>query len=823
MNTKEKRLSGREKKKRWKEEKRARRAQQREFYRYAPWHTRFWNLYAKKPLTVLLVIALIAGMLAPYAPAVLVKVLQTGVGGFVNSIKNDPVDQKEIYARCPIDEEGAKRIDALPAGGANETWTICVYMVGSNLEDFDENDLSQTTKLQIRETAEQIQEESYKKTLGQIRTFNEDLGKKGLEMPYYYYYPNKPTASSKIVKEEVVVADQPGCASEDIGEMTSDTWADNIRIVLQTGGAKRWSNQNVNPNRTQRFLYEGGDFTEIENLPLQPSYEPDTLADFMDYCRTNYPADHQMLILWDHGGGAFGYGKDSITGGMMSIADIRTALSSVYQPNPDKPAFDVIGFDACLMSSLEVTHALNGFARYYAVSEETEPGEGWNYGPWLKALTDDPSMNPARLARHIADSFVDYYVTQNINIGFLITNDVTFSVLDAKKCEELYGAYCDLAKAQLTRAAGDISVLADIGRCADRSTHLCSMYYNIYNTVDLGNYVDYMVDTFPDESSRVKQLIGEAVLYHRQCGSLSESQGISVYIPSSVETLDGMNFFLNYVNDIAEDNNIRALYYYKVGGCLNEELEKYTADLAKVVPKTLNTKVFRDFAKLEPKTGEDGFSIPVSEELAGMIQKYELEVSSYDKEEKTAVNYGKDVLLSLDGEGNLKAEFDGRWMTLDGVPLAVEVASSTPTSVEYRSKVLYDGDPSYLVFDYDLEKEEFSIDAIRKIPDPDEDGINYLVDTRDRQELETGSRIIPLYTVQDFESNESREEEGDSIKIKKSTRISLEPLPDGYYLSSAVISDQRGESYYSAVVGNKISGGRVKERKIDKKFSGRAY
>lgn len=97
------------------------------------------------------------------------------------------------------------------------------------------------------------------------------------------------------------------------------------------------------------------------------------------------------------------------------------------------------------------------------------------------------------------------------------------------------------------------------------------------------------------------------------------------------------------------------------------------------------------------------------------------------------------------------------------------------------------------------------------------------MDTRDRQELETGSRIIPLYTVQDFESNEKREEEGESIKIKKSTRISLEPLPNGYYLSTAVISDQRGESYYSAVVGNKISGGRVKERKIDKKFSGRAY
>ena len=42
----------------------------------------------------------------------------------------------------PLDEEGAKRIDALGSVDADDTWTICVYMVGSNLEDSGENDLS---------------------------------------------------------------------------------------------------------------------------------------------------------------------------------------------------------------------------------------------------------------------------------------------------------------------------------------------------------------------------------------------------------------------------------------------------------------------------------------------------------------------------------------------------------------------------------------------------------------------------------------------------------------------------------------------------------
>ena len=84
-----------------------------------------------------------------------------------------------------------------------------------------------------------------------------------------------------------------------------------------------------------------------------------------------------MLVLWNHGGGPFGYGMDSIFGGMFSLKDIRTALSQVYRPNTSKPAFDIIGFDACLMSTLEVTNALDGFADYYCLSEESEPGDGW--------------------------------------------------------------------------------------------------------------------------------------------------------------------------------------------------------------------------------------------------------------------------------------------------------------------------------------------------------------------------------------------------------------------------------------------------------------
>ena len=818
--TKKMRLRRRERRLCWKAEKKARRAELKARYQYAPGLTRFWNLYAKKPVKFLFYLALIAGLCSTVSAENLISLIQPVIMSYYDANKDKPQPKEKIYAESPLDEEGAARIDAIAPVDADDTWTICVYFVGSNLEDMNENDLSLLTSLQTAELARAYSETSRNKLLRQLARFAEEMDEYGLEMPSYLYEPVKPVASSTVVTQDVVVADRPGCASTDIEELTSGLWSDRIRIVIQTGGAKRWSNQMINPNRTQRFLYENGEFTELESLPLQPAARVETLADFLRFCKENYRSDHQMLVLWNHGSGAFGYGQDSITGELLSLNDIRAALSSVYRPDRANPAFDIIGFDACLMSSLEVTHALDGFADYYALSEETEPGDGWDYGPWLQAMTDDPTMSPARVAREIADTYTDYYMTHNLNVGSLAHNDVTFSVLDAKKCAELYDAYLELARAQLVAAAEDIGVLAEIGRCADKSTHFVSSMYTVMNTVDLANYVDYMVDSFPEACSRVKELVGEAVLYHRENGSLSDAEGISVYIPGTIDSVAGIKYLLDYVDGIAEDDSVRALYYYKVAGCLNGELLEHVATLTDKKPKTLDPALFRQFTRLTPDMEADGFSLPVGEELQGMIQDYQFELGSYDEDAWTVTYYGRDNSPVLDGDGALVCGFDGTWFCLDGVPLAVEVASNSASSVEYRAKVLYNGKEAYLIFDYDRDTGDYTIDSVRQIPGSD-DAINYLSNTRSRIELEPGSKITPLYVVDNFDTNESSEQEGKTVKLKESSKITRKALPDGYYLSFAVISDQRSENYCSAVVGQTVSGGRVTDREVDTRFLGR--
>ena len=815
---------------RWEAQKKKDREELEAKYKDAPFLTRLFALHFGKPLVILSV--LVAFGVLIYVGKNLARTYQDDQESqevpYTDEDYDKPLseeDKPKIYEASPIDEEGAAKIDAIAPVGADETWTICVYMVGANLEDMDENDLSYVTDTMIADQWEQQKEDVKKKLRGNVRRYYEELAGSGLDLPSYFFYPDKPVASSRPLTQDVIVATEPGAASLDIGEMTAETWSDNIQIVIQTGGAKRWSNQMINPNRTQRFLYKSGQFSEVADLPLQPSSEPQTLADFLTFCKDGYPADHTMLVLWNHGAGPFGYGNDSIYGGQFSLADIRKALESVYDPGSKDKAFDIIGFDACLMSTLEVTHALDGFADYYALSEELEPGPGWDYTPWLRAMTNDPTMSPAAIARAIADSYTDFYMVRNTNLqrlGIPYTYNVTFSVIDAAKAHDLYTAYANLAKAQLKDAVTDNSVLSQIGRCGVRATRYASDDSNVVGTVDLGGYINYMGDYYPDECSQVKKLLGETVLYHRENGGLSDSTGIAVYLPVNVSDLYGLVYFLDYVYNISDDDNITALYYYKQAGCLPDSLKEKVKEIANADPVILNTKAFTSFEYSQPVVTDTGFSIPVSQELQDLLVDYDLEVNKFDPEQFTLTDYGQDEYMYLDGEWSMVRGFEGSWICLDGVPLEVEIISSTDAATDYRARVKYNDVLSYLTFSCDNDTDVFSITGVREIPLSGNDA-NFMFNTKSDKKIECDSKIVPLYRVTDFETNSDQTVDGEEITISENSGITREALEDGYYIMSARISDQRGDTYYAPVVGATVSGGKIVEWKLDPAFYGNPY
>ena len=174
-------------------------------------------------------------------------------------------------------------------------------------------------------------------------------------------------------------------ATENINEMLKATSSANVNVVLQTGAAdKAVADDPVDNWRTvRRYVIENHKLVLKDNLGAIDMGDPKVLTDFITWGQKTYNADKYVLMFWDHGGGVLGgFGGNRRAKGdpgfasTLSVAQLKGAVEAAVGNNPANQ-FELIGFDACLMASLEVAQAFKGTARYLAASQDVEPGAGW--------------------------------------------------------------------------------------------------------------------------------------------------------------------------------------------------------------------------------------------------------------------------------------------------------------------------------------------------------------------------------------------------------------------------------------------------------------
>ena len=188
-----------------------------------------------------------------------------------------------------------------------------------------------------------------------------------------------------------------------------------------------------------------------------------TLLDFIEWAASTFPARKRMLILSDHGAGWPGGLSDPDPGGSGAddIALVDAFGDNLWLMELDRVLdqarsdlgldyFDVIGFDACLMSQLEVYTALAPHALYAVASEEVEPGLGWAYAGFLGQLVADPAMGGDELVTQIVASYIDEdtrledptYVgnLSRAQAAAAITPDITLTAVDLAQIAPLNAA-----------------------------------------------------------------------------------------------------------------------------------------------------------------------------------------------------------------------------------------------------------------------------------------------------------------------------------------------------------------------------------------------
>ncbi|MFS3130035.1 clostripain-related cysteine peptidase [Nocardioides sp. Bht2] len=199
---------------------------------------------------------------------------------------------------------------------------------------------------------------------------------------------------------------------------------------------------------------DGGSTQIVEDLGDVNSADPEVLATFIADGLSAHPNQRYALVISDHGASWPGMGPDEGSDfDTLNLAELTDGISTgLERAGVDK--LDLIGFDACLMSSYEVASALAPLADRLVASQELEPGHGWDYAAF-DILADDPHTTVDELGSALIDGF------EKQSEEWETDKSITLSMIDLTRMDAVDTALADFSEALVDRGA---AVAPAVGR-----------------------------------------------------------------------------------------------------------------------------------------------------------------------------------------------------------------------------------------------------------------------------------------------------------------------------------------------------------------------
>ena len=103
---------------------------------------------------------------------------------------------------------------------------------------------------------------------------------------------------------------------------------------------------------------------------------------------------------------------DTTSGGMLTNAEASGVLRAAFERSGQTRRFDLIFSDTCLNGMVEVLDEFEPFAGVIVGSEELEPGAGWDYERFFRAMSDAPPTTPEAWGRQAVDAYGEAYTNR---------------------------------------------------------------------------------------------------------------------------------------------------------------------------------------------------------------------------------------------------------------------------------------------------------------------------------------------------------------------------------------------------------------------------
>ena len=327
--------------------------------------------------------------------------------------------------------------------------------------------------------------------------------------------------------------------TQDLYELIDGYYAlpnqDLVEVIVAFGGANKdgW--------RGMKFadIYQLGDDSQDEHFGNESDadaylYQADganmgddsSLKLFLEYLRNEYvDFDQRFLTLWDHGNSYMGFGGDSnFNGDQLSMTEIDNAFQS-----SQAGVFDLIGFDACLMASVEIAKVIEPYADYMIASEELEPGHGWFWSSVIDLYANEDDI--VDVGKGMVDNFIQ-------DVHEYEDTGKTLSLLDLSEYPSLITALDPVLTSLADRLENQEYPDGLIKAVTDSREYGKQDRNDSRASIDLRHFAMILADntTHPETNAELQELIeaiDSFVVHSNHDGSRPNSFGIAIDAPEN--------------------------------------------------------------------------------------------------------------------------------------------------------------------------------------------------------------------------------------------------------------------------------------------------
>lgn len=276
--------------------------------------------------------------------------------------------------------------------------------------------------------------------------------------------------------------------------------------------------------------------------------DPKILTKFLSSTMNTLQCDQLFLILWGHGTGSldienqaeldkssivshmhswingqFGgksYGHDDTDSDALTTDELRAALAKALKGK----RLDLLGFDACLMATIETVTETAGHCKIYIGSETTIPNIGWPYKAILESMFTDDITYPEQVAEIIC---------RNYPLNFNKEKKVCLSAIQTDELMKIMPLLSEL-NTVLISLMSNSNYFMHFTKALQDTTQFWFMFYDLYSLIT------NIKNRFGDSSKVVEiaekicNILDKSIIYNVSQGFNEHDvvKGLSILFPS---------------------------------------------------------------------------------------------------------------------------------------------------------------------------------------------------------------------------------------------------------------------------------------------------